>query len=40
MAGYDNCDLYRQEYLKRVAEDMAEVLSLDGIATVPYGNFT
>ncbi len=33
-------DLYRQEYLKRVAEDMAEVLSLDGIATVPYGTFT
>ncbi len=30
-------DLYRQEYLKGVAEDMAEVLSLDGIAEVPYG---
>ncbi len=33
-------DLYRQEYLRRVAEDMAEVLSLDGIADVPYGTFT
>jgi hypothetical protein len=33
-------DLYRQEYLKGVAEDMAEVLSLDGAASVPYGTFT
>ncbi len=33
-------DLYRQEYLKRVAEDMAEFLSLDGVADVPYGTFT
>ena len=33
-------DQYRQEYLNRVAEDMAEVLSLDGTATVPYGAFS
>ena len=33
-------DVYRQEYLKGVAEDMAEVLNLDGFATVPYGTFT
>ena len=33
-------DQYRQEYLKHVAEDMAEVLSLDGNATVPAGTFT
>ncbi len=33
-------DLYRQEYLQGVAEDMAEVLSLDGTAAVPYGTFT
>ncbi|PYV82518.1 MAG: hypothetical protein DMG05_27975 [Acidobacteria bacterium] len=33
-------DLYRQEYLKGVAEDMAEVLSLDGLASVPYGTFS
>lgn len=33
-------DVYRQEYLKRVAEDMAEVLSLNGVAQVPYGLFT
>jgi len=33
-------DLYRQEYLKGVAEDMAEVLSLDGTASVPFGTFT
>ena len=33
-------DLYRQEYLKGVAEDMAEVLSLTESATVPYGSFT
>ena len=33
-------DLYRQEFLKGVAEDMAEVLSLDGFASVPFGDFT
>jgi hypothetical protein len=33
-------DVYRQEFLRKVAEDMAEVLSLDGTASVPYGNFT
>jgi len=33
-------DVYRQEYLPRVAEDMAEVIGLDGTATVPYGTFT
>ncbi|HYK92024.1 MAG TPA: hypothetical protein VE398_24870 [Acidobacteriota bacterium] len=33
-------DLYRQEYLKGVAEDMAEVLSLQGSVSVPYGSFT
>lgn len=33
-------DVYRQEYLKHVAEDMGEVLSLDGTVTVPYGTFT
>jgi hypothetical protein len=33
-------DQYRQEYLKGVAEDSAEVLSLDGSATVPAGTFT
>ena len=32
-------DQYRQEYLKGVAQDMAEVLSLDGNATVPAGSF-
>ena len=32
-------DLYRQVFLRRVAEDMAEVLSLDGFADVPYGTF-
>ena len=32
-------DLYRQECLKGVAEDMAEILSLDGIVSVPYGSF-
>ena len=30
---------YRQEYLKGVAEDKAEVLSLDERATVPFGTF-
>jgi hypothetical protein len=33
-------DQYRQEYLKGVAEDSAEVLSLDGSATVPAGTFS
>ena len=33
-------DQYRQEYLKGVAQDVAEVLNLDGIATVPAGAFT
>jgi hypothetical protein len=33
-------DVYRQEYLKHVAEDMGEVISLDGVATVPYGSFS
>ena len=33
-------DQYRQEYLKHVAEDMAEVLSLDGEAAVLAGTFT
>lgn len=33
-------DAYRQEYLKKVAEDMAEVLSLNGNAQVPFGQFT
>ena len=33
-------DQYRQEYLKHVAEDLAEVLSLDGSATVLAGTFT
>ena len=30
---------YRQEYLKGQAEDMAQVLSVDGIVKVPYGSF-
>lgn len=30
---------YRQEYYAGEAEDMAEVLSLDGIASVPYGTY-
>jgi hypothetical protein len=30
---------YRQEYLKGSAEDMAEVLALNGSVTVPYGSF-
>ena len=33
-------DQYRQEYLKGVAQDVAEVLSLDGSAAVPAGTFT
>ncbi|HMA54767.1 MAG TPA: hypothetical protein VKT17_09910, partial [Acidobacteriota bacterium] len=33
-------DTYREEYLKKVAEDMATVLSLNGTAQVPYGSFT
>jgi len=32
-------DSYRQEYLKGEAEDMAEVLGLDGSVSVPYGVF-
>ena len=32
-------DIYRQEYLRRVAEDMAEVLSLSGSVAVPYDLF-
>jgi hypothetical protein len=32
-------DVYQQEYLKGAAEDMAEVLELDGKAEVPYGSF-
>ena len=31
---------YRQEYLKGEAEDMAQVLSVDEQAEVPYGRFT
>jgi len=31
---------YRQEYLKGVAEDKAQVQSLSGSVTVPYGSFT
>lgn len=31
---------YRQEYLAGEAEDMAEVVRLDGTETVPYGSFT
>jgi hypothetical protein len=30
---------YRQEYYPREAEDLAEVLRLDGKAAVPYGSF-
>jgi hypothetical protein len=33
-------DVYRQEYLKHVAEDMGEVVSLDGTVTVPFGTFS
>ncbi len=32
-------DVYRQEFLRHEAEDMAEVLSLHGVADVPYGFF-
>lgn len=32
-------DVYRQEYLKGEAEDMAEVISLDESVTVKYGSF-
>jgi len=32
-------DVYRQEYYKGEAEDMAEVVSLKEPATVPYGSF-
>lgn len=30
---------YRQEYLRGEAEDMAQVIRLDGTAKVPYGSF-
>lgn len=33
-------DIYRQEYYKGEAEDMAEVLSLTETASVPYGSYT
>ena len=33
-------DGYRMEYAEGVAEDKAEVLSLDGSASVPYGDLT
>jgi hypothetical protein len=33
-------DSYRQEYYKGEAEDMGEVLELDGSADVPFGSFT
>jgi len=33
-------DTYFQEFQKRVAEDLARVLALDGSTTVPYGRFT
>jgi hypothetical protein len=33
-------DIYRQEFLLREAEDIAEVLSLSGSVTVPAGSFT
>lgn len=32
-------ELYRQEYYKGEAEDMAEVVSLNETVTVPYGSF-
>jgi len=32
-------DVYRQEFLLEEAEDMGEVLALDGAETVPYGSF-
>ena len=31
---------YRQEYYKNIAEDMAQVVSIDESVTVPYGSFT
>ncbi len=33
-------DIYRQEFQLEEAEDMGEVLALDGTETVPYGSFT
>jgi len=33
-------DRYRQEYLKGIAEDMADVVSLSETITVPYGTFS
>lgn len=33
-------DVYRQEFLLGEAEDMGEVIDLDGAVTVPYGTFT
>jgi hypothetical protein len=32
-------DVYRQEYWKGEAEDMAEVVAVSGTVTVPYGTF-
>jgi hypothetical protein len=32
-------DIYRQEYQRGVAEDMAEIIAVTGSATVPYGAF-
>jgi len=32
-------DVYRQEYYEGEAEDMAEVINLDGTTTVAYGSF-
>jgi hypothetical protein len=32
-------DVYRQEYQRGVAEDMAEIIAVSGSATVPYGAF-
>lgn len=31
---------YRQEYYQNIAEDMAQVVSIDESVTVPYGSFT
>jgi len=39
MASPDVGDRYRQEYYRGEAEDMAEVLSLDKEASVPFGRF-
>ena len=33
-------DVYRQEFSRHVAEDMAEVLSITETVTVPYGTFS